>query len=171
MIRNLLQFLITMEAFVAAHRRGGILRTRVRSRILELVTESWLWARLQVLQNSGGRMFILRIKTVSTRDCHWLNPREKNYRERNNIKVRVSVHWRAQCHAKWPRGSRKFQHPAGIEPTSQDSVKIHSYSPSPLSDHRAIDLYLPKKWYIARNVSQSATMFLPTGLLFLDCSD
>ena len=30
--------------------------------------------------------------------------------ERKNVKARVSVRWRAQCHAKWPRGVREFKH-------------------------------------------------------------
>ena len=37
---------------------------------------------------------------------------------------RVLVHWLAQCHAKWQRGSREFQHPAGIEPTSPASGSL-----------------------------------------------
>ena len=65
------------------------------------VAESGPLAWLQVLQNSGSRMFMLSVKTLSARDRHWLNPRKRNYRERGNIKAHVSVHWRAQCHAKW----------------------------------------------------------------------
>ena len=38
------------------------------------------------LQNSGSRMFMLRVKTLSVRDCNWRNPRKKNYRECSNIK-------------------------------------------------------------------------------------
>ena len=48
--------------------------------------ESGPRARLQVLQNSGSRMFMFRVKTLSARDRHWRNPRKKNYRERSNIK-------------------------------------------------------------------------------------
>ena len=49
-------------------------------------------ARVQVLQNSGSRIFVLRFTTLSARDWHWRNPRKKNYRERNNIKsARVSA--------------------------------------------------------------------------------
>ena len=49
-------------------------------------------ARVQVLQNSGSRMVVLRFTTLSARDRHWRNPRKKNYRERSNIKsVRVSA--------------------------------------------------------------------------------
>ena len=55
-------------------------------------------------------------------DCHWQNPRKKKYREHSNIKLSMSVHWLAQCHTKWPRGCREFQHPAGIETISPDSL-------------------------------------------------
>ena len=67
---------------------------------------------------SGSRMFIFRVKTLSTRDRHWRNPRKNKYRERSNINARVSVYWPAQCHAKWPRGGRELQHSARIEPKS-----------------------------------------------------
>ena len=54
------------------------------------MAESWPQARLKVLQNSGSWMLILRlrVKTLSARDCYWRNSR--NYRERSNIKARVS---------------------------------------------------------------------------------
>ena len=51
----------------------------------------------------------------------WRNPRKKIIIDSAAIwKVHVSVHWRAQCHAKWPRGCRApcenqtwaAQHPA-----------------------------------------------------------
>ena len=49
-------------------------------------------ALVQVLQNSGSRMVVLRFTTLSARDRHWRNPRKKNYRERSNIKsARVSA--------------------------------------------------------------------------------
>ena len=49
-------------------------------------------ARVQVLQNSGSRMVVLRFTTLSARDRHWRNPRKKNYREHSNIKsARVSA--------------------------------------------------------------------------------
>ena len=51
-------------------------------------------AQLQVLQNSGSRMFMLRVKTLSVRDRQWQDPRK---RECSNIKASVSVHWQAQC--------------------------------------------------------------------------
>ena len=50
--------------------------------------------------------------------------KKRNIIESSNIKARVSVHWRAQCHAKWPRGSREFQHHAEIEPKSPDSLQL-----------------------------------------------
>ena len=49
-------------------------------------------ARVQVFQNSGSQMVVLRFTTLSARDLHWRNPRKKNYRERSNMKsARVSV--------------------------------------------------------------------------------
>ena len=48
--------------------------------------------RPQVLQNSGSRMFMFRVKTLSVRDRHWRNPRKRKYRECSNIKsARVSA--------------------------------------------------------------------------------
>ena len=41
------------------------------------VVESWPLALLQVLQNSGSRMFMLRVKTLSARDCQRRNLRKK----------------------------------------------------------------------------------------------
>ena len=41
------------------------------------VAESGPRVRLQVLQNSGSRMFMLRIKTLSSRDRHWRNQRKR----------------------------------------------------------------------------------------------
>ena len=43
-------------------------------------------ARVQVLQNSGSWMVVLRFTTLSARDSQWRNLRKKNYRERSNIK-------------------------------------------------------------------------------------
>ena len=52
-------------------------------------------------------------------DSHWQNPRKKKlWRAQQYLKQSVSVHWLAQCHTKWPRGCRDFQHPAGISPDS-----------------------------------------------------
>ena len=49
-------------------------------------------ARVQVLQNSGSQMVVLRFTTMSSRDRHWRNPRKTNYRECSNIKsARVSA--------------------------------------------------------------------------------
>ena len=62
------------------------------------------WARLQVPQNSGSRMFIIRVKPLSVRDRNWRIREKESCREGSNIKARVSMHWRVQCHAKRPRG-------------------------------------------------------------------
>ena len=90
------------------------------------VAESSPRARLQVLQNSGSRMFLLKVEVLVARDRHWRNLRGKN-RKSSNTKARVSVHWRqrrAHCHTKWPRGCREFQHPAGFKTTPPDSLQL-----------------------------------------------
>ena len=33
------------------------------------------------------------------------------------------MHWRAQCHAKWPRRCRRIEHHAGLEPISPDHLR------------------------------------------------
>ena len=60
-------------------------------------------ALIQVLQNNGSQMVVSRLTTLSARDCHWRNPRKKIMRVQQH-KACVSVHWRAQCHARWPAG-------------------------------------------------------------------
>ena len=58
-------------------------------------------------------------------DRHWRNQRKKeNSRECSNIKARVSVYWRTQWHAKWPRGGKEFQHAAVIEPMLPYSLRL-----------------------------------------------
>ena len=82
-------------------------------------------ARVQVLQNSGSWMVVFRFTTLSARDRHWRNPRKKKYRERSSIKyARVSARAPSQCHAKWPRRCRAFQHYSGIEPMSPNSLQL-----------------------------------------------
>ena len=89
----------------------------------------WALARVQVLQNRGSQMIVFRFTTLSVRDCCWRNSKKKRIivetLERGAIyKARVSVHWRAQCQAKWPRRVRAFQHLSGIEPMSPDSLQL-----------------------------------------------
>ena len=55
------------------------------------VPHMWARARVQVCQNSGSQMIVLRFTTLSARNRHWRNPRKKNYRERSNIKSAVSA--------------------------------------------------------------------------------
>ena len=57
------------------------------------VSESGLRARLEVLQNIGSQMFMLRIETLSARDHHLRNSRKKNCRKRGNFKARQSTDW------------------------------------------------------------------------------
>ena len=105
-------------------------------------------ARIQVLRNSVSWM--LRVKTLSALVGHWRNSRRIKHRKQ--YKVRVSVHWRAQCHAKWPRGGRDFHYPAGIRPTSSVSLLLA------LTTKPQVRIDLPKQngiWIvISHNVEQ-----------------
>ena len=75
------------------------------------------WSR--VYWNKGTSEYLGPCSTCC-RHGHWLgSPGHVKSRERGNIKARVSVHWRAQCHEKGPRDGRKFQHSAGFETISQ----------------------------------------------------
>ena len=74
------------------------------------------------------------------------------------------MHWRAQCHANWPRGSRRFQHPAAIEPEQPDSLRL-----TLTLSHGYVSV-CRKKWYVTWHVSQPAATFLSAGLLLSDCS-
>ena len=60
-------------------------------------------------------MFKLRVKFFVGTTSPLTKFKKKN-RECCNLKARVSVHWQAQCHAKW--GCREFQYPAGIKSSS-----------------------------------------------------
>ena len=53
--------------------------------------------------------------SVSTRSALTKSKQKQYYREHSNTKAHVSLHWRAQCPAKWPRCGRGFQHSSGIE--------------------------------------------------------
>ena len=62
-------------------------------------SKSWPVVQLQVLQNDGSRMLMLRVTTLSARDCHsnWrgsIGEREKERereREHSNIKVSMQI--------------------------------------------------------------------------------
>ena len=97
--------------------------------------------------------------------------KKKSYREHSNIKAWVSVHCLAlrlvsECHAKWPRGSKEFQHPAQIEPMSPDSLLLA------LTTKPWVQINLGKKQYMTCYILQPWTNFLRAGLLFQvqDCS-
>ena len=80
----------------------------------------------------------------------------------SNINAWVSVHWRARCHAKWPRGCREIQHPEGIEPMLPKSLQLK------LNKKPWIFIDLKKMTY---HVLQPWNDFFIAGLLsFQDCS-
>ena len=80
---------------------GGVNSLQSRQCTRPAHAEFWTWAQLQVLQNSLGLMFMLRVQTLSARDSHWQNARKNKYRESSNIKAHASMHSLAQCHTKW----------------------------------------------------------------------
>ena len=114
----------------------------------------WAWSRVQVLQNRGSQMVVLRFTTLSARDSHWRNPRRKaNYRECSNIKARVS---QCQC----TDGFSATQNGRGkwllcqMEPLQRVSALIRNRThvarqprlTATLLNHRAIGSYrLPEK--------------------------
>ena len=55
---------------------------------------------------------------------YWRNPRKEIMKSSAIWIPCVSVNWRAQCHAKWPRHCREFQHSSRIEPKSPDSLQF-----------------------------------------------
>ena len=76
------------------------------------------------LTPSAPKQWKLDVKFLSARDSYWRNPRKRKYRVCSNIKARRSVHWLAQCQAKWPRGCKEFQHPARIESKLLDLLQL-----------------------------------------------
>ena len=71
-------------------------------------------AQLHVLWNSGSQMFMLTVKTLVTTDE--IQKKKVESIAISEVQVSVQVHWhQVQCHTRWPRGWREFQHPAGVE--------------------------------------------------------
>ena len=75
-----------------------------------------------------------------------LNPRKKIIESPAMEKARVSVHWRAQCHAKWPRGATALQHSSGFEPKSPDLLWL-TLTTKPL-----VRINYSKKLYMTRRI-------------------
>ena len=70
--------------------------------------------------------------------------------------------WWCRAHTQWPRSSREFQHPAGIELMSP-------YSLLSCVDHKTMSSpYPPSHWKTV--YSQPWTNFLHSGLSFSECS-
>ena len=51
-------------------------------------------------------------------------PRPERPSDPANPGARPALVGEAQCHAKWPRGGRDFQHSSDIEPTSPNSLRL-----------------------------------------------
>ena len=77
--------------------------------------------------------------------------------QHSNIKARVSVHWLAQCHAKWPWDVREFKHPARITVVKP---MLHKALQLALSTKPWVCFSLPKKQYTTRHISQPWTDFV-----------
>ena len=79
-------------------------------------------ARVQVLQNSGSRKIVLRFTTLSARDRHWRNPKNKKL-ESATIQKRERQCTDGLSAMRNGRGAaEEFQHSSGIEPISPDSL-------------------------------------------------
>ena len=110
-------------------------------------------ARVQVLQNSGSRMVVLRFTTLSARDRHWRNPRKKNYRERSNIKsARVSA-LTGSVPRKMAEARQIVQQSSGIEPKLPNSLQLS------LTTKTLVSIDCWKKRYMTRRISPPATDF------------
>ena len=100
-------------------------------------------------------MFMLRVKTLSTWDHHWRNPRKKKYRECSNIKARMSVHWRAQCHTSWSRGKQRLSASCRNRP---NRTQVALLTVTHLN-HWGIMMAIHPKWYMTCSLLQPATFF------------
>ena len=72
-------------------------------------------ARLQLLQNSGSWMFMLRVITLSVQDRHWQKSKKKYYREcrlRSSIKSVCISALTGSVQQKMAESGRGFQHHA-----------------------------------------------------------
>ena len=74
---------------------------------------------------------------------------EKKITKRAAIKEHMSVHWRTQCHIKWPSGSRRFLHPAKLQDSLQLTLTINPW----------VHIDLPGKLYIGHCILQPTTDF------------
>ena len=111
-------------------------------------------AWVQVLKNSASQMAMLRFTTLSARDCHWQNPRKKNYRECSNIKsTRVSA-LTGSLRLKMAEARQS------ISTVNRNWTHVACFSATSLN-HWAIDSYqnLEIKWYMNRSISPPATDF------------
>ena len=107
-------------------------------------------ARVQVLQNSGSRMVVLRFTTLSARDRHWRNPRKK--------KLRAQQYKKRLCQCTDELSAT--QNGGGAASTQQESNpsrQIHYNSPWPQS-HWFVSI-TRKKRYMTRRISPPATDF------------
>ena len=100
-------------------------------------------ALVQVLQNSGSQVVVLRFTTLSAQDRHWRNPRKINYRECSNIK-------RARVSALTGSVPRKM---AEALQSVSALIRNHVISPNSLrltlTTKTFVRIKIWKKWYVS----------------------
>ena len=104
-----------------------------RSRTSNTCGQVLVMARIQVLQNCGSWMVVLRFTTLSARDSHCRNSRKNNCREHSNIKsARVSA-----LTGSVPRKMASAQ----LQNSAPYRTRIHVFRPYTSLDHSAIGSY------------------------------
>ena len=122
--------------------------------------ESGPRARLQVLQNSGSRMFMFRVKTLSARDRHWRNPKKKKAQQ---YKKRV-----CQCTDGLSATQNGHGAAEGFSTVRESNPSRPTLCNSSLILSHWFMSFCRKNRYMTRHitwsVSQPATAFLRAGL-------
>ena len=113
-------------------------------------------ALVQVLQNSASWMVVLRFTTLSERDCHWRNPRNKNCREQAQQYKKLTC----QCTdglrvSAMPNGwgATSVYHSSGIKPLLPDSLLLA------LTTQQLVCIDCWEKRYMSRCILPQETNF------------
>ena len=107
---------------------------------------------------TGSQMVMLRFTTLSARDCHWRNPRKKNYRECSNIKSACVSALTDSVPHKMAKAQQSVQHSSGIEPKLPYSLLL-TFTTNLALSHWFISI-AQKKLYMTLQISSPATDFL-----------
>ena len=95
-----------------------------------------------------------RARNCDTNHIHWATA---------YMSLMMSVHWLAQCHAKWLRHCRALQHLEVIKPVKPDSLQLA------LTTKLWICIDLSKKKYMTCHILQPWTKFLHAVSFLYDC--